>query len=276
MNRPRLSPHMRRPFPNQASSLLLALALLAVVPSVRAAETAANLQALLQEIQAAPRTVKFEAHARRILEMARSHPQDPAGADALIWVVTNDADGSEIMEQALELLQRDQAQSPKLGAIFRPLAELPPTVAVEKLLRAIVGKNPDAGLQSEATFYLAHTLNQQFQLWVKWQQSKEAVDREALELVNGKELIAKIKSTAPAKLSAEAEKLYEQFITTAASDKGGRRSPVEMAKREFYDLRYLSVGKVAPETEGEDVEGKKLKLSDYRGKVTAIVFWGDW
>ena len=46
----------------------------------------------------------------------------------------------------------------------------------------------------------------------------------------------------------------------------------------FEATRYhsLSVGKVAPETEGEDVEGQKLKLSDYRGKVTAIVFWGDW
>ena len=267
---------MRRPFHKQALSLLLLLELLAVVPVACAAETAVNLQALLQEIQAAPRTVKFEAQAVRILEMARSHPQDPAGAEALLWVVTNDADGSELVEQALGLLQRDQAQSPKLGTIFRPLADLPPTVAVEKLLRAIMGKNPDAVLQTEATFYLAHTLNQQFQLWVKWQQSKEAVDREALELVNGKELIAKIKSTAPEKLSAEAEKLYEQFITAAGSGKGGRRSPVEMAKRELYDLRYLSVGKVAPETEGEDVDGQKLKLSDYRGKVTAIVFWGDW
>ncbi len=263
-------------FSNQPLALLLLLTLLAFAPSPRAAESAANLQALLQEIQAAPNSAKFEAHAGRILEMARSHPKDPAGADALLWVVTNDSDGSDLVEQALNLLQRDHAQSPKLGVIFRPLADLPPTVAVEKLLRAITEKNPDAGLQTEATYHLAHTLNQQFQLWVKWQQSKEAVDREALELINGKELIAKIKSTAPEKMSAEAEMFYDKFIAAAASGKSGRRSPVEMAKRELYDLRYLSVGKVAPETEGEDVEGQKLKLSDYRGKVTAIVFWGDW
>jgi len=27
---------------------------------------------------------------------------------------------------------------------------------------------------------------------------------------------------------------------------------------------------------GEDIDGKKFKLSDYRGKVVEIVFWGDW
>ena len=32
----------------------------------------------------------------------------------------------------------------------------------------------------------------------------------------------------------------------------------------------------APEIEGEDVDGKKFKLSDYRGKVVMIDFWGDW
>ena len=266
--------------PRRASNLialpLFLVALLAGAPGLQSAGTAANLQALLQEIQAAPNTVKFEAHAGRILEMARSHPEDPAGADALLWVLLRDTDGAELLDQALFLLQRDHARSPKLGQAFRPLADLPPTVAVEKLLRAIAEKNPDAGLQTEATFHLAHTLNQQFQLWVKWQQSKEAVDREALELVNGKDLIAKIKGVDPVKLSAEAEKAYDKFIAAAGSGSSGRRSPLEMAKRELYDLRYLSVGKVAPETEGEDVEGQKLKLSDYRGKVTAIVFWGDW
>jgi hypothetical protein len=270
-----LSEHMISPSLNR-TALLLLLTLLAITPSLRAAETATNLNALLQEIQTAPGAAKFETHARRILEMARRQPQDPGRVDALLWVVVNDADGSEWVGHALALLQSDHALSPKLGLVFRPLADLPPTVTVEKLLRAIAEKNPDASLQTEALFYLARTLNHQYQLWVKWGESKEAVDREALELVNGKDLIAKIKSANPEKLSAEAEAFYEKFIAAAAGGKAGRRSPIELAKRELYDLRYLSVGKVAPATEGEDVEGQKLKLSDYRGKVTAIVFWGDW
>ena len=38
----------------------------------------------------------------------------------------------------------------------------------------------------------------------------------------------------------------------------------------------LAVGKPAPEIEGVDVDGKPLKLSDYKGKVVVLVFWGSW
>ena len=38
----------------------------------------------------------------------------------------------------------------------------------------------------------------------------------------------------------------------------------------------VKVGKVAPEIEGPDVDGENFKLSDYRGKVVMLDFWGDW
>jgi len=38
----------------------------------------------------------------------------------------------------------------------------------------------------------------------------------------------------------------------------------------------MSIGDVAPEIVGEDVDGTPMKLSDYRGKVVMIDFWGDW
>ncbi len=46
-----------------------------------------------------------------------------------------------------------------------------------------------------------------------------------------------------------------------------------MAKSELYTLRNLSVGKVAPDVEAEDQDGKSFKLSDYRGKVVLLDFW---
>jgi hypothetical protein len=36
------------------------------------------------------------------------------------------------------------------------------------------------------------------------------------------------------------------------------------------------VGQEAPEIEGEDIDGKTFKLSDYRGKVVVLDFWGHW
>jgi hypothetical protein len=38
----------------------------------------------------------------------------------------------------------------------------------------------------------------------------------------------------------------------------------------------LPPGTVAPEIDGEDIDGAPLKLSDYRGKVVLLSFWGHW
>jgi hypothetical protein len=36
------------------------------------------------------------------------------------------------------------------------------------------------------------------------------------------------------------------------------------------------LGEVAPDIVGEDLDGLPLRLSDYRGKVVAVDFWGNW
>ena len=38
----------------------------------------------------------------------------------------------------------------------------------------------------------------------------------------------------------------------------------------------VSEGSLAPEIEGKDLDGAPFKLSDYRGKVVMLDFWGDW
>ncbi|MBL8852351.1 MAG: redoxin domain-containing protein [Planctomycetaceae bacterium] len=42
------------------------------------------------------------------------------------------------------------------------------------------------------------------------------------------------------------------------------------------DEANLEIGKVAPEIIGSDFDGVEFKLSDYRGKVVVLDFWGDW
>ena len=41
-------------------------------------------------------------------------------------------------------------------------------------------------------------------------------------------------------------------------------------------IRRLSVGKVAPEITGRDLDGVPFKLSDYRGRVVVLTFSGEW
>ena len=46
------------------------------------------------------------------------------------------------------------------------------------------------------------------------------------------------------------------------------------AEGELHALKTLRVGKEAPEIKAGDLDGKEFKLSDYRGKVVLLDFWG--
>ena len=48
------------------------------------------------------------------------------------------------------------------------------------------------------------------------------------------------------------------------------------AEGELFELRNLQIGMVAPDIVGKDAEGVEFKLSDYRGQVILLDFWGFW
>jgi hypothetical protein len=48
------------------------------------------------------------------------------------------------------------------------------------------------------------------------------------------------------------------------------------ADAHIYELERLQIGMTAPEIDGVDTEGARFRLSDYRGKVVVLVFWGFW
>jgi AhpC/TSA family len=48
------------------------------------------------------------------------------------------------------------------------------------------------------------------------------------------------------------------------------------AKGAIFEAENLQVGMVAPEITGPDQEGNTFKLSEYRGKVVVLDFWGFW
>jgi len=51
---------------------------------------------------------------------------------------------------------------------------------------------------------------------------------------------------------------------------------VKEARADLFELENLQIGMIAPDIEGEDLDGVPFKLSDYRGKVVVLDFWGDW
>ena len=49
-----------------------------------------------------------------------------------------------------------------------------------------------------------------------------------------------------------------------------------LARAKLNEVRRLAIGQPAPEIEGKDVDGKIMKLSDFRGRIVVLIFWGSW
>ena len=51
---------------------------------------------------------------------------------------------------------------------------------------------------------------------------------------------------------------------------------LENARNCIFEMDRLQIGMKVPEIEGEDLDGVAFRLSDYRGKVVMLDFWGEW
>ncbi len=79
------------------------------------------------------------------------------------------------------------------------------------------------------------------------------------------------------KPNAEAEKYYERIDKDFADVKLGPQMTLgELAKPALFEIRYLSVGKTPPNVESQNLDGKKVELKDYKGKVVVLDIWATW
>jgi peroxiredoxin len=75
----------------------------------------------------------------------------------------------------------------------------------------------------------------------------------------------------------EAESLLRLVTEKYADVSTEKREPLgKRAEIALNELHRLAVGHVAPDIEGEDGDGKHFRLSDYRGKIVVLDFWGHW
>ena len=213
-----------------------------------------------------------EKYVARMMELVESAPDDPGAVDALVWVVTFGGQTKEA-DQAIERLARDHAQDIKAGQVIGRLAHYM-SPAAEHLLRAIAKKNPDRAVQGRAFLTLARLLKDEAPLVRQLKLNKEFAARLTKEY--GPERTEALRAKDPDALAKEAESLFEAVVEKfgAASDREGDLA--RAAEAELHEIRGLAIGKTAPEITGEDLNGRPMKLSDYRGKVVVLVFCGDW
>ncbi|HKA07992.1 MAG TPA: TlpA disulfide reductase family protein [Gemmataceae bacterium] len=75
----------------------------------------------------------------------------------------------------------------------------------------------------------------------------------------------------------EAEAYFARVEKDFADIKAGRKGTLgEMAKGSLFELRNLQVGMKAPPAESKNLNGEKVSLADYQGKVVVLDIWTTW
>ena len=180
-----------------------------------------------------------------MLKILQAPPDEATAIKALSWLisrVTNQPEG----QAAMQLLREKYAASKGLLELLDFLAHSQPSVA-EPLLRAIREKNPNTEEKAAATYGLGMIL------FAVSEGNPQAADK-----------------------LAEAQQYFQEMVTTYKDVVARGFKLSDQAAAMLFEIENLQNGKPAPEIEGKDGTGTSFKLSDYRGKVVVLIFWGSW
>jgi hypothetical protein len=244
----------------------------------------ANLKATTDEERkiAAARVAKLPL---ALLELVEKNPKDPIALEALVHVVTQEywldnysSDpgwGKDSRQaRAIALLLRDHLRSDKLGEACRRV-HYGFRQECETFLRTVLEMSPHQEVRAAACLRLAQFLNSRLHRLDLLKEQPELAKR--YESLFGKDYLDALRRQERAKALREVEALFEEAIDKYGAVKlpsGG--TVATQAKTELFDLRHLAVGKEALDIDGADQDGKRFKLSDYRGKVVLLYFWSEY
>jgi hypothetical protein len=161
----------------------------------------------------------------------------------LTWAYGNDPQGSAA---ALETLLRDHLKSPKFGNVVMLIGHRSKAIGrerTESILQQVVEQNPDADVKAKALLACANMLLEPVQ--------------EGASIDSG----ARAKALSDLRMGLDCVK-----------DGKVKRQLAGV----INEQEHLQVGMTAPDIEGKDLDGVDFKLSDYRGKVVLLDFWGYW
>jgi thiol-disulfide isomerase/thioredoxin len=144
---------------------------------------------------------------------------------------------------------------------------------VELLLRRISETNPDRRARAIASFSLAkYEKGLAQEVAILKLAPGQVLDSWVARL--GKERAGQLGGLDPSALNADAERLLGRVALDYADvpDPVSFRPLGHQAEAVLNELRGPAIGRAAPEIAGDDVDGKSMKLSNYRGKVVLLTF----
>jgi len=181
----------------------------------------------------------------RFAALAAEHPGDRIALRSLVFVAVHGDQGDQLA--ALGPLEQDFLDAPELALVCAAVRSTNPTA--QAFLQHALDGSPYREVRGQACYSLAQV---------------------ALEHNGG---AVRGGTAQPAR---RAEELLEEVVSSYADLRHSRGTLGTAAESDLYELRELVPGKLAPDIAGEDVDGEPLRLSDYRGRVVVLVFWGDW
>jgi hypothetical protein len=193
-----------------------------------------------------------KAMTKELLALAQKNSGE---ADSLTILKKLTADGTlpDIQKEAAEQMIANHVKRSGIGEDAPIIAAADPELGL-KFARAIAAQNPNDSDKALALLTIGYTLKRQA-IAASSDEAKRselvAQARTALEKVKGKYPNVKV-----------GDGSILQFVDTQLAG--------------LKNVGQLIPGKPVPEIEGEDLDGKEFKLSDYRGKVILLDFWAHW
>jgi peroxiredoxin len=225
----------------------------------------------------------------RFLELAEAKPDDEAAYRCCQWLIARASNAGNVDKR---IFPADQKAWEILAAYHTGRPELPMLClqaadrcgpAQEQFLRGLL-KRKDLSRENMgfATAALAELLAQKFEMietckpcsghdeWDAFYWAHRAPDW-------GKDLIP---ANAP-QFKAESIRLFRDVleryadvpVTISANKFEGLKNLGEKAATSLHAWDLVTIGSLAPNIVGRDLEGKLLELSRYRGRVVVVSFW---
>jgi thiol-disulfide isomerase/thioredoxin len=195
---------------------------------------------------------KWRKAAEDVIALTKRHQDDPVDG---ILLLTGDMRWT--LDAELTKLAMKNKTDSRMGQLCFNLLYRGGEPWAESITKAVAESNPSRDIRAQATFAQGYQ-------WYKkaFPYGTEPPDSEREASVNEAR-----------KYFTEAAK-YTDVKTPDGKTTIGSKATHELKRLD--NIPNLKVGGIAPEIDADDLEGKRLKLSDYRGKVVMVVFWGSW
>ena len=200
-----------------------------------------------QLIASAP---KPDATIEKMIALAEKNPDAPVATSALVWATLAGMGRNEKSEAAYDTLIASHLDKEEIA----PLTQYMAYRGDEKSLAALEKLAADSAhvkVKGMARFTLASMANRQ------------------LSRMRGDQA-----DTLRTEVIAELEAIKKDYGDVTILD--SENTLGDAADGLLFSLTKLAIGAEAPEIEGENGAGVPMKLSDYRGRVVLLDFWGDW